>query len=80
IVKKQKLFINGEWKEAGEYHPLYSPYNGEILAQIPKASIKETEEAIDAAVSAKSAMKKLTAYERSEILLNLVRLLEENAE
>ncbi|WP_240376811.1 aldehyde dehydrogenase family protein [Bacillus piscicola] len=80
VTKRQNLFINGEWKEAEEYTPLYSPYNGEILAEIPKASIQEADEAIDAAVAAQTAMKKLAAHERSEILSNLVQLLEENAE
>ncbi|SFE97403.1 aldehyde dehydrogenase family protein [Alteribacillus iranensis] len=80
VSKKQSLYINGEWKEAEEYTPLYSPYSGEVIAEIPKASIKETEEAIEAAVAAQKTMQKLPAHERSEILYKLVNLLEENAD
>lgn len=80
VIKKQKLFINGNWIEATEYTSLYSPYNGELIAEIPKATIQETDEAIEAAFLAKDVMKNLTAYERSTILSNLVRLLEENSE
>ncbi|OLO28103.1 aldehyde dehydrogenase [Alkalihalophilus pseudofirmus] len=78
IEAEQKLFINGEWRKAKEYTPLYSPYSGEGISKIPMASLQETEDAIEAAVQAQAAMRKLTAYERSEILYNLVNLLKQN--
>ncbi|WP_158734767.1 aldehyde dehydrogenase family protein [Alteribacillus sp. YIM 98480] len=80
IEKRKRLFIDGEWREAGEYIPLYSPFNQEMLTEIPKASIEETDTAIEAAVQAQTKMKKLTAHERSEILFQLVRLLQDNHE
>jgi acyl-CoA reductase-like NAD-dependent aldehyde dehydrogenase len=77
---EQKLFINGEWRKAKEYAPLYSPYSGEEITKIPMATLAETEDAIEAALHATETMRKLTAYERSEILYNLVNLLKENFE
>ncbi|MGJ9457868.1 hypothetical protein [Oceanobacillus sp. CF4.6] len=62
IDVKQKLFINGQWLEAGECAPLYSPYNGGELTKIPVATMEETESVIEAAVIAQSVMKKLSKH------------------
>lgn len=75
---KKHLFINGEWIEAKQYHALYSPYNGEQIAEIPFADESEVEMAIEAAENAKTLMAKMPAHQRATILENLVRLLEEN--
>lgn len=78
VAEKQRLFIDGEWFEAREYAPLYSPYDGEIITHIPMASEAEAEMAIQSAVKAQTSMRKLASYERSEILYNLTNLLKEN--
>ncbi|HJV47001.1 MAG TPA: aldehyde dehydrogenase family protein [Bacillota bacterium] len=77
---RKYLFINGEWVEAKEYRPLYSPYNGEQIAEIAFADESEVDLAIQAAEKAKPIMAKMPAHQRATILENLVRLLEENAE
>lgn len=77
---KQKLYIDGEWKETTEYAELFSPYSGEKIAEIPKAAKQDVEAAIGAADSAKTAMAALTAYERAAILEQLVALFVERKE
>ncbi len=77
---KKHLFINGEWREAQEYRPLYSPFNGEQVAEIAFASELEVDLAIEAAEKAKTVMAKMPAHQRASILEKLVQLLEEQAD
>ncbi|MFJ7727825.1 aldehyde dehydrogenase family protein [Neobacillus sp. NPDC097160] len=79
-ITKKNLLINGEWVEAKVYKPLFSPYSGEVLAEIPDATEQETALAIESAYRAKKVMNKLSAYKRAEILENLVQLLKERAD
>lgn len=77
---KKQLFINGEWVEAKEYRPLYSPYNNELLAEIAYADAGEVDSAIAAAEMARPIMAKMPAHERASILERLVELLTKNEE
>src|SRR5690606_19750221 len=79
-MKKEKLFINGQWVEAKNYEDLLSPYNREVIARIPLADKEEVEEAIVSAQKATSVMRQLTALERSEILEKVSSLLKERQE
>ncbi|PNB63480.1 aldehyde dehydrogenase, partial [Pseudomonas sp. GW456-E7] len=73
---QKKLFINGEWRTASHYQTLKAPFDHCILAEIPQATTEETKEAIDAAHRAIPEMKKLSRHSRSNILSNLVCLLQ----
>lgn len=75
-ARKKNLYIDGQWQEATEQTSLTSPYSGDVIAYIPKANEKEVNEAIEAAVRAKTVMAKMPAHERSAILERLVALLE----
>jgi acyl-CoA reductase-like NAD-dependent aldehyde dehydrogenase len=77
---KKHLFISGEWVEAKQYSPLSSPYSEEIIAEIPVATVEETEQAIESAYRTRHIMAKMPAYERANILNNLSRLLAERSE
>lgn len=77
---KKKLYINGEWVAADSYNDLFSPYSGEKIGEIPKASAKDVLAAIDAAEQARKGSQQLTAYERAEILEQLAGLFKENKE
>ena len=43
------LYIGGKWIHAKNYTELRSPYNGEIIAEVPAATEEEVELAIQAA-------------------------------
>ncbi|WP_099362576.1 aldehyde dehydrogenase family protein [Fredinandcohnia onubensis] len=75
---KEKLYINGEWIESNEYADLYSPFSGEKIAEIPQASNEQVDAAIDSAYNNRGIMASLTAFEKAEILENLVILLRKN--
>lgn len=77
---KKKLFINGKWIEGKEYEELRSPYDQQVIAQIPLADKQEVEEAISSAHRAAKVMRELTPLERSEILEKVSDLIKERAE
>ncbi|OCA92915.1 aldehyde dehydrogenase family protein [Pseudobacillus wudalianchiensis] len=79
IMRKQ-LLINGKWVDTKEYTSLRSPYSEEIIAEVPLATELEVDQAVEAAYKARKVMAKLPAYQRAEILENLVRILEERRE
>lgn len=79
-MSRKRLFINGEWTEGKEHLQLYSPYSGEIIAEIPIATEVDTAQAIEAAYNTRHVMAKMPAHKRAEILENLARLLEERAD
>ncbi|PID04346.1 aldehyde dehydrogenase [Sporosarcina sp. P2] len=79
-LKTQHLLINGEWVETKEYTDLHSPYSGEVIAHIAKATKNETDQAIETALQTRRVMAKMPAYQRAEILENLVSLLHERSE
>lgn len=42
-MKETKLWINGQWQDAEESYELASPYSGEVIAHVAKASIQDVE-------------------------------------
>ncbi|MFC3768756.1 aldehyde dehydrogenase family protein [Paenibacillus sp. GCM10012303] len=77
---KHHLYMNGQWKEAPRYTPLYSPYSGELVAEVGQAGEAETEEAIRAAEAAAPVMAAMPAHERAAILDRVVAILERRQE
>ncbi|NOU84602.1 aldehyde dehydrogenase family protein [Paenibacillus sp. LMG 31460] len=77
---KKHLFIDGEWVEAGEYRPLFSPYNGEQIAEVAYAGAAEVERAIEAAERARPLMAGMPAHERAAILEKLASLIRDKSE
>jgi len=77
---RKNLYIDGQWRESEIYSDLKSPYSQQTIANIAQASTEQVEEAIDAAQEAFKVMRNLTAYERSNILEQLVNLLIANKE
>lgn len=76
-VTKKQLLIGGEWTETKEYSVLRSPYSQEVIAEIPVATVEETDKAIATAYQAREVMKKMPAFKRAQILETVARLLEE---
>ncbi|MGB6407668.1 MAG: aldehyde dehydrogenase family protein [Planococcus donghaensis] len=77
---KKNLYIDKQWVETTDYVELFSPYSNEKIGDIPKASKEDVEKAIDAATNASEEMANLTAYQRAEILEQLVALFIEHRE
>ncbi|WP_318508700.1 aldehyde dehydrogenase family protein [Bacillus sp. T3] len=77
---RKRLFINGEWVESQNYKLLLSPYKQEVIAEIPLATVEETDMAIESAYRAREVMAKMPAHQRATILEKLSHLLEERSE
>jgi betaine aldehyde dehydrogenase (EC 1.2.1.8) len=73
------LFINGQLTAAtsGEHFATVNPATGETLAQIDQASADDVQAAVDAAKQGFAVWSRMTAMERSRILLKAVALLRE---
>ncbi|WP_078546597.1 aldehyde dehydrogenase family protein [Litchfieldia alkalitelluris] len=79
-IRREKLYINGEWIKASEYSNLLSPYDQELLAEIPLASVTEVTKAIEAAHGSREILRKMPAHERGAILERIANLIEEKFE
>ncbi|MEH6939630.1 aldehyde dehydrogenase family protein [Bacillus sp. JJ664] len=75
---KKKLYINGKWIDGIDHVDLIAPHSDVKLAEIPLASLDQLEEAITAAKNARDEMGKLSAFERSVILEQLVEQFKAN--
>ena len=74
-MQETKLWINGQWESAERTYDLASPYSGEMIAKVAKASVQDVERAIEGAHTAFQTFKKMTAYDRAEILYNVVNIM-----
>ena len=75
-------FIGGKWVAPvdGQYFDNVSPVNGEAFCQVPRSNEKDIELALDAAHAAKDAWGKTSVTERSNLLLKIADVLEQNTE
>ena len=80
MMKKTKLWINGAWEDAEDTYALQSPYTGEVIANVAKATPQHVERAVAGADEAYKTFKKTTAYERAEILYNVVHIMRKRKE
>ncbi len=74
-MEENKLWINGKWVDAKDSYTLTSPFSGEVIAKVAKATIEDVEQAIEGAHQAFLSFKKTTAYERAEILYKVVDIM-----
>ncbi|XP_024531003.1 aldehyde dehydrogenase family 2 member B4, mitochondrial isoform X2 [Selaginella moellendorffii] len=81
-VQHSKLFIDGEFVDAasGETFPTVDPRTEEVLADVAKADVEDINRAVKAARKAfdHGPWPRMTAYERSKILLKYADLLEKH--
>ncbi len=75
-----KMLIAGEWVDGDSSTDVTSPYSGETIDTVPSAGLADVERALAAAVEGARQMGRLTAYERSSLLLRAASLLEERVD
>ncbi len=75
-------FIGGEWVAPvrGDYFENTSPVDGNSFTRIPRSTGEDIEKAIDAAWVAAESWNKSSATERSNVLLKVAQVLEDNLE
>lgn len=75
----QGLYIGGRW-EAGSGIAVTDPSTGEVLAEVPDASIEDGMRAVDAAEAAAPGWRATPPRQRSEILRRWFQLMSDHAE
>lgn len=80
--KRYGNFIGGDWVAPvkGQYFDNVSPVNNEVFCEIPRSTEEDINLALDAAHKAKDAWGKTSAADRSNILLKIADIMEQNLE
>lgn len=77
---QKHIYVNGQWEATASYTTLYSPYSKKEIAEIPQATEEDVLRAIDAAYDTKKTVANMTAFERSQVLEQLITLLLQHKE
>lgn len=77
-----QCLIDGQWRSArsGEFMNVSNPANNHVLAQVPRLSAEEVEDAVAAADTAFAAWRQCTASQRSDVLYRWYQLMVEHEE
>jgi aldehyde dehydrogenase len=80
--ERYENYIGGNWvaPQKGVYFDNISPVNGKAFCQIPRSSQEDINLALDAAHAAKEAWGKTSVTERSNLLLKMADVMEQNLE
>lgn len=78
---QSQLLINGQLVTGqGEPLPVYNPATGEVLLQVPEATVEQVNSAVSAASAAFDSWSQTVPRERAEKLLALADIIEQHAE
>lgn len=84
LMQSYKMYIGGEFSEgsSGKSMDIYNPATGEVMAQVPQASSKDMQQAIDSAREAfdKGPWKQSTGQQRARVLFKIAEALRQNAD
>jgi acyl-CoA reductase-like NAD-dependent aldehyde dehydrogenase len=75
-----KMFVGGEWVDKRQTIPVLNPYDGSTVDTIPKADRDDVERALATAVRGAQTMRRLSGYQRSQILRKAADLLTQRTE
>lgn len=75
-------YINGEWvaPSSGEYFDNVSPIDGKVFTQAARGNAKDIDNAISAALKAFETWSKTAAAYRSNLMLKIAQVIEDNLE
>ena len=63
-----RIFFGGQWQDRANKIEVRNPYDGTLVDTVPQASAADADAAIAGAVQGAAAMRKLTGYDRFQIL------------
>jgi acyl-CoA reductase-like NAD-dependent aldehyde dehydrogenase len=75
-----QMYVAGEWTSAAVQDEIRSPWSGETVDTVPRATVGDVEAALAAAVQGAATMRRLSAYDRSEILNRAADLIEDGCD
>ena len=75
-----KMYVGTEWVDKPKTIPVINPYDGSQIDTVPKADADDVERALATAVRGARAMRKLTGYQRYQILHKAADLMAQRAD
>jgi acyl-CoA reductase-like NAD-dependent aldehyde dehydrogenase len=63
-----QMYVAGKWASAAEEDEIRSPWSGDVVDTVPRAGAADVDAALAAAVQGAATMRRLSAYDRVEIL------------
>jgi glyceraldehyde-3-phosphate dehydrogenase (NADP+) len=63
-----KMFLQGEWSAGTERFEVRSPYDGDLVATVPQATVDDVSRAVAGAVEGAKVMRRLSGLDRFTIL------------
>ena len=75
-----KMYVGTEWVDKRQTIPVINPYDGSTVDTVPMADADDVERALATAVRGAGAMRRLTGYERYQILRKAADLMAQRAE
>jgi len=79
-MEEYKLMIGGKWVDGEEMREIKSPYDGSAVAKVHFAGKEQVEEAVGAAHEAFEVTKKLSSFDRAEVLEYISSKIDERSE
>jgi glyceraldehyde-3-phosphate dehydrogenase (NADP+) len=72
-----RMYVAGEWCGSAAEDEIRNPWSGEVVDAVPRGSADDADRALEAAVKGAAAMRRLSAFDRSEILNRAADLIED---
>lgn len=70
-----KMYVGNEWVDKRQTIPVTNPFDGSVVDTVPKADKDDVERALATAVRGAQSMRRLSGYQRSQILRKAADLL-----
>lgn len=74
------MLIGGDWRIAADTYEVHDPYRGSVVAHAPRSSLRDLDDALNAAVAAKAKAAATPGYERAALLRRAAALVVERAD
>jgi len=75
-----KMLLNGQWVEGDEKIDVIDPFDNSVVDTVPRATKQDVETALKAAVEGFEITKKMTVYDRAQILYKAAQIIADNLE
>jgi glyceraldehyde-3-phosphate dehydrogenase (NADP+) len=74
------MLLNGEWVDREEKIEVLDPYDQSVIDTVPSSTNDDVEMALEAAVRGFAMSRKMTVYERAQVLFRTASIVSENLE
>ncbi len=75
-----KMLLNGEWVDREEKIEVRDPYDNSVIDTVPSATDQDVESALEASVRGFEIAKKMSVFDRAQVLFKTAAIVSENLE